>query len=175
MAAKEHIRWLKANGHNVAALTGTDHRALEAIAACWELYSVERQDNALSAVRCLLGSMQRKCWPLAKALIPRSLDWSDEEPVWARIRLYMPEAEGRHEPGEVEAMSVLKQYVDHWNKTGERFQVECIPGERGASSWWYVRDTQTNETVWPATAETPTTRLGALIAAGARNKRGVRA
>jgi len=33
MAAKEHMKWLRANGHSTAPLTGTDARALDAIAA----------------------------------------------------------------------------------------------------------------------------------------------
>lgn len=87
MAAKEHTKWLRANGHgsSLAALTGTDARALDAIAACWTLYSVERDPRVLDAVGALLLMMQPKCRAVAQALIPWAMDWSDEGPVWALL------------------------------------------------------------------------------------------
>lgn len=85
MAAKEHTKWLKANGHSLAPLTGTDARALDAIAACWALYAVERQPRILDAVARLVSIMQPKCRPLAAALIPWAMDWSDQVPVWALV------------------------------------------------------------------------------------------
>ena len=87
MATKEHIKWLKANGHgpSLAMLTGTDARALDAIAACWTLYSVERDPAAIQAAALLVSMMQPKCRPIAKALIPWAMDWSDEGTVWALV------------------------------------------------------------------------------------------
>lgn len=87
MSRPEHLRWLKAHGHDLAPLTGTDARALAAIAACWQLYAVERCANAIEAAGHLVLTMQPKTRPLAKALIPWALDWSDEEPVWLRVLL----------------------------------------------------------------------------------------
>jgi hypothetical protein len=78
---------LRANGHAaaLAALTGTDARALAAIAACWQLYAVDRSPRVIEAVARLVGSMQPKCGALAGTLIPWALDWSDEAPVWAAV------------------------------------------------------------------------------------------
>lgn len=70
---------------SLAILTGQDARALAAVATCWDLYA-SSDDNgragALAAVRMLLPAMQRKCWPFARALIARSLDWSDIDRLW---------------------------------------------------------------------------------------------
>lgn len=77
--------WLRANGHDLGPLTGQDSRALDAIAACWELYSNSDDDGvqgALDAVRALLPAMQRKCWPLARELIAYSMDWGDRDRLW---------------------------------------------------------------------------------------------
>jgi len=82
----EHLEWLDANGHGLAPLTGTDTRALKAIAQCWEVYAYTRQDSVLVAVCALLQSLQPKCWPLAKELIARSMDWSDRDPVWKKTQ-----------------------------------------------------------------------------------------
>lgn len=142
MTRPEHLRWLKANGHDLAPLTGTDARALAAIAACWRLepapelqvlhrqdrvpgdgatfdaacerehrvhvpdgelrlhrvrrveverdrrsfvYTIERRSLVVEAVANLALVMQPSTRPLAKALIPWAMDWSDEEPVWALV------------------------------------------------------------------------------------------
>lgn len=81
----EHAKWLKANGHSLAPLTGTDARALAAIAACWTLYSVERDPRVLDAIATLVQVMQAKTRPLAGALIPWAMDWSDEARLWPMI------------------------------------------------------------------------------------------
>jgi len=77
--------WLRANKHNLAPLTGTDVKALLAIAYSWRLYSYTRRDEVIFAVAQLLRTMQPKCWRYAKALIPWAMDWSDELPVWFRV------------------------------------------------------------------------------------------
>jgi hypothetical protein len=83
----EPLRWLRANGHDLAPLTGTDTRALLAIAACWRLYfNTGAQVSVLRAVVELLDTMQAKCWRLVKALIPWAGDWSHEDPVWQSVR-----------------------------------------------------------------------------------------
>lgn len=81
-------RWLRANGVELGALTGQDARALEAIAACWELYAGGDEEGcavALLAVRDLLLAMQPQCRELTKKLIARSLDWSDVDRLWAKV------------------------------------------------------------------------------------------
>jgi len=79
--------WLKANKHSLGALTGQDHRALEAFAAIWELLATDSDGRraAVEAAVALLPAMQPKCWPLAKELIARSMDWGDRERVWLEI------------------------------------------------------------------------------------------
>ncbi len=79
------IAWLRANGHNLGALTGQDRRALDAIAHCWELYAIGDDDGraaAIAAVRALAGGMQKKCLPFARELIAHVLDWDDRERLW---------------------------------------------------------------------------------------------
>lgn len=79
----EHIRWLKANHHNLGMLTGTDWRALEAIDACWRLYvNADDPGVVLHAVRLLLQTMQQKCWHLPRQLIARAMDWGDIDRLW---------------------------------------------------------------------------------------------
>lgn len=85
MKGAVHLKWLRANGHSTAGLTGTDARALAALAACWELYSLERDERALEAVASLVLVMQPSMQPLARALIPWAMDWSDEGPVWQLV------------------------------------------------------------------------------------------
>lgn len=90
--------WLRANGHNTSAMTGQDSRALLAIAHCWELLASCDDDGrraAIGAVRHLLNGMQRKCWPLARELVAKSLDWSDRERIWREL-----DVENLHAAGE---------------------------------------------------------------------------
>jgi hypothetical protein len=83
--AAEHIRWLRANHYDLAPLTGTDRKALDAIAACWQLYAYERCAWTLDAVALLLVSMQPKNHHFAMHLIPWAMDWNDEGPVWTMV------------------------------------------------------------------------------------------
>lgn len=86
MATKtEHLKWLRANGHSTAPLTGTDHRALAAIAWCWQLYTVQPCEHVLAAVASLAQVMQPSTRPLARALIPWAMDWNDEHVVWTIV------------------------------------------------------------------------------------------
>lgn len=76
----EWIRWLEAQGHDLAGLTGTDVRALAAVAACWELAVVVGVDRVWPMVRTgLLPFVQGKYHTLAIELVARSLDWSDRD------------------------------------------------------------------------------------------------
>lgn len=85
----EHIRWLRDNGHGLGMLTGQDYRALAAIDACWQLYACGDSNGAagaLRAIRALLPAMQDKCWPLARELIARALDWPDRDRLWPEVQ-----------------------------------------------------------------------------------------
>ena len=73
----------------LGALTGQDKRALDAISACWELYSSSDdagQHAALHAIRGLLAALQPQCRPLARELIAYSLDWSDRGRLWPFVQ-----------------------------------------------------------------------------------------
>lgn len=72
----------------LASLTGQDTAALDAIAACWDLYArsdVQGQRAALKAVRDLLPAMQSKTRWIARELIPYALEWSDRERLWPEV------------------------------------------------------------------------------------------
>jgi hypothetical protein len=79
----------------LAALTGQDVRAMNAIVACWELYASSDKDGqrgALQAVRALLPALQTSVRPLARELIPFALDWDDRERLWPLVsppKLYL--------------------------------------------------------------------------------------
>lgn len=77
--------WLRANGHDLGALTGQDSRALSAIAHVWQLYAASDNDGreaALRAVRALLSAMQPKTRYLAREAIAHSMDWPDRDRLW---------------------------------------------------------------------------------------------
>lgn len=74
-------------------LTGQDDRALEAIAACWQLYAAGDdigRSVALDSIRELLGAMQPKCRPFGRELIPWAMDWHDRDRLWPLV--YIGEA-----------------------------------------------------------------------------------
>lgn len=81
----EHLDWLRENGHDLAPLTGTDHKALAAIAACWTLYAYSGRTEVLAAIRLLIGEMQRSTAPLARELIAWAMDWDDRERLWPEV------------------------------------------------------------------------------------------
>ena len=90
MKTPEHLRWLKANKHDLAPLTGQDHRALAAIDACWQLLANSDENGeggAVQAVKSLLPALQPQCWPLARELIARAMDWGDRDRVWPWVAL----------------------------------------------------------------------------------------
>lgn len=77
--------FLRANKHDLGALTGQDSRVLSAIAHCWELYAASDRDGqeaALRAIRALLSAMQPKTRCLAREAIAYSMDWSDRDRLW---------------------------------------------------------------------------------------------
>ena len=71
----------------LGAVTGTDARALRAIAACWDVYAYTAEPAVLDAVSALLTTLQPQCWRFARELIARSLDWSDRDRVWSLLSL----------------------------------------------------------------------------------------
>jgi len=75
---------------SLAALTGQDTRALNAIVACWELYGSSDDAGrfgALVAIRALLPAMQASTRWIARELIPYALEWSDRERLWPLVTL----------------------------------------------------------------------------------------
>ena len=69
-------------------ITGQDARALDAVAACWELYSCSDDAGArgaLQAVTALLPAMQSKCHIFAREIIAWAMNWSDRERLWALV------------------------------------------------------------------------------------------
>ena len=50
-ACADALRWLDANGHSLAPLTGTSGKALRAVAHLWQLYAYTRDPAVVVAVR----------------------------------------------------------------------------------------------------------------------------
>jgi hypothetical protein len=73
---------------SLAALTGQDARALNAIVACWELYACSDEDGqrgALDAIRALLPEMQESTRWIAREMIPFAMNWDDRERLWPLV------------------------------------------------------------------------------------------
>lgn len=82
MNRRDPLKWLRANGHDLASLTGQDTAALLAAHALWTLYGAADQDGrdaAIAAARALARAMQEKTRHLIVKVIPCALDWSDEQ------------------------------------------------------------------------------------------------
>lgn len=78
--------WLRRNGHDLAGVTGSERRALLAIAWLWELYSVSSSpQDVLASVRAVLPCVQSKHHPLVRELIARAMDWSDRDRLWPKV------------------------------------------------------------------------------------------
>lgn len=95
MNARATMQWLRRNGVDTAAFTGTDHRTLQAIARIWDVYAVagdEGRASVIVAVRALLhpALLQKKCDHAARQLIAAALDWEDVEPIWSRVLEKLP-------------------------------------------------------------------------------------
>ena len=78
----------------LAALTGTDARALDAIVACWTVYAYTGDPFVFEAVRVLVRIMQVHTRPLARELIPFVLDWGDRERLWPLVQVTHVEDHG---------------------------------------------------------------------------------
>lgn len=73
---------------SLAALTGQDVLALDAIAACWALHACsdcDGREGALAAIRALLPAMLPHNRWIARELIPFALDWGDRERLWPLV------------------------------------------------------------------------------------------
>ena len=79
------VHWLRENKLPTAGLTGTDARALAAIAHAWSLYSYTREARVLDAIKLLLATMQQKERFLARELIAHSMDWSNRKELWPLV------------------------------------------------------------------------------------------
>jgi hypothetical protein len=74
---------------SLGALTGQDKRVLDAISACWKLYSSSNESGesaAFQAIRSLLRALQPQCRPFARELIAFSLDWPDCARLWPLVQ-----------------------------------------------------------------------------------------
>lgn len=87
----EHIRWLLANKHDLGCLTGSDFKALDAIAPLLVLYSYTGHRLVLRACGLAAAEMQESTRPLAKELIAFVLDWDDRDRLWPQIEIGISE------------------------------------------------------------------------------------
>lgn len=72
-------QWLKANGHDLAPVTGTDSRALAALEQMWELYAYTRSADILKAIALVLRRMQETTRHLGIELAAKAMDWTDRD------------------------------------------------------------------------------------------------
>ena len=84
-ACADALRWLDANGHSLAPLTGTSTKTLKAVAHLWQLYAYTREPAVIEAVRLLVPSLGN-CAGLARELIAWAMDWDDREKLWSEVR-----------------------------------------------------------------------------------------
>lgn len=105
--ADEHIRWLRnimgkesfrPEGSGglppIAALTGCDYRALEAIDRLWHLYCYcDHPERVLIAIAYAASEMQESTRPLARELIAHAREWSDRERLWPRVEALITQIE----------------------------------------------------------------------------------
>lgn len=87
---QDALRWLKDRGWDLAPLTGQDRAALEAVAHCWQLWTVgdlAGQRAAVDAVAALVDGCQEVCWPMARELVAQAGDWSHRALIWDSVAL----------------------------------------------------------------------------------------
>lgn len=70
---------------SLAALTGTDVRALDAFVPTLKLYAYTGSEDLLGAMMLLLKEMQESTRWIARELIPFVMEWSDREKLWPLI------------------------------------------------------------------------------------------
>lgn len=68
---------------SLAALTGTDTRALEAFISCMKLYGYcDHPKTVLAAAGLILSEMQPSTRWIAREFIPYTANWEDRERLW---------------------------------------------------------------------------------------------
>lgn len=77
------LKWLKLNGCELAALTGTDRKALAAAAHILELYAYTRSAAALDAFRLVVLEMQPTTREFAYHAVASLLEWDSRARVWS--------------------------------------------------------------------------------------------
>jgi hypothetical protein len=75
---------------SLAALTGTDVRALDAFVACVKLYAYTNDRRALDGARVAANLMQDSTRWVAKELVAFVLDWSDRDRIWSFLYVVPP-------------------------------------------------------------------------------------
>lgn len=102
-ACVDAVKWLRANGHSLAPLTGTDYRSLRAMAHVWDLYAYTGSSAVLSAARAIAEEMQASTRHLARELIARSMEWGDRDRIWPLDGTWpsCSPTRSRHEPDRI--------------------------------------------------------------------------
>lgn len=77
-------------GTATGALTGTDMRALCAVAGLMNLYAYTRDESLLPHFKTYVEMMQRKTRWFAFHVVASQLDWSDRAEVWVKSGLPFP-------------------------------------------------------------------------------------
>ena len=85
LCAKDPDSPSKIKKGSLAALTGTDVRALDAFVPCIKLSAYCADDRLIYAASLLVRTMQPSTRWVARELIAFVLDWDDRERLWARI------------------------------------------------------------------------------------------
>lgn len=89
--------WLRENGFNLGALTGTDAKALAAAIHIIELYAYTGDEGLLHAFGVVVLQMQPTTRRFAYHAIAHVMDWPDRARLWRRAGL--PEADVAGERG----------------------------------------------------------------------------
>lgn len=84
-ATPEWARWLKARGYSLAPLTGTDYKALDAIAQLWHLFVYTRDENLLVAIGYAARHMQQSTLFFARELAAHAGNWEDRDVWWPHV------------------------------------------------------------------------------------------
>lgn len=91
----EWVLWLKANGHKLGFLTGTDSKALAAFVPMVELYAYCGHLSVLRAAGVAMSEAQLPAQQLARELIAFVLDWGDRERLWPHVEYGIAEGKAQ--------------------------------------------------------------------------------
>lgn len=86
---KDLPTWLQANlgDRCLAPLTGTDTKALSAVAHILLLYSYDRSPEVLNAFALVVMRMQPHCQQFAYHAIAHAMNWEDRAVLWNEAEL----------------------------------------------------------------------------------------